>query len=165
MRSHGSLLRVSSKAGGSGDNAQKEQAPKPIALRIARGILIPALVVASLGATAAAAPGHDHIRTAAGQTASSILLRPASHSKACRTTFVPWMYAPARSLTSRTSAASRAPKLGVPWMYTTSGVALMSPGSRVPWMYGPDSRVPWMYGPCRSAAISPARRAAAGTPQ
>jgi hypothetical protein len=126
MRSHGSLLRVSSKAS------------KPIALRIARAILIPGLVVASLGATAAAAPGHDHIRT---------------HSKAsCRAEFVPWMFGAGH-------------KLGVPWMYTTSGAAWMSPDSRVPWMYGPDSRVPWMYGPCRSTAVSPARRAAVGTRQ
>src|SRR6266571_2699175 len=105
MKTHRWLWHVIRRTGGPAGGARREPRAGTARARAARGILVPALVLGSLGATAAASPGTasaSNVPVSAHQLAHSL--------RSCNALTSPWMY------TSVTS----------PWMYT----AVTSP-----WMY------------------------------
>lgn len=82
MNKHRSLRRVIMRTGGPVRSARREPSVRTVRSQAMRGILIPALALASLGATAAASPAHGtsgHIQ--------------ASAKRSCKTDNRPWIYA------------------------------------------------------------------------
>jgi hypothetical protein len=105
MNKHRSLRRVIMRTGGPVRSARREPSVRTVRSQAMRGILIPALVLASLGATAAASPGHgtsDHIQ--------------ASAKRSCKIDNRPWIYA---AVDNR------------PWIYAAVGNAPRTSASRV----------------------------------
>ena len=105
MNKHRSLRRVIMRTGGPVRSARREPSVRTVRSQAMRGILIPALVLASLGATAAASPAHgtsDHIQ--------------ASAKRSCKTDNRPWIYA---AVDNR------------PWIYAAVGNAPRTSASRV----------------------------------
>src|SRR6266568_4662345 len=96
MKTHRWLWHVIRRTGGPAGGARREPRAGTARARAARGILVPALVLGSLGATAAASPGTasaSNVPVSAHQLAHSL--------RSCNALTSPWMY------TSVTS----------PWMY------------------------------------------------
>jgi hypothetical protein len=119
MRTYRSLWHVILRTGRSAGNARREPSAGTVRARATRGILVPALVLGSLGATAAASPGDgstSHVYASAYQPAA--LSAGADSMSSCTTVTSPWMYSP--------------------WMYSPHSPWMYSPYS--PWMYSP-----WMY--------------------
>jgi hypothetical protein len=82
MNKDRSLRRVIMRTGGPVRSARREPSVRTIRSQAMRGILVPALVLASLGATAAASPGHGtsgHVH--------------ASAKRSCKIDNRPWIYA------------------------------------------------------------------------
>ena len=105
MNKHRSLRRVIMRTGGPVRSARREPSVRTVRSQAMRGILVPALVLASLGATAAASPGHatsGHVQ--------------ASAKKSCKTDSRPWIYA---AVDNR------------PWIYAAVGNAPRTSASRV----------------------------------
>ena len=145
METHRALWHVKP-TGRSLGSARREPSTGTARARAAHGILVPALVLAGLGAAAPASPGHGsagHVHASAHQPADSLALSAGADSMtSCNTHSRPWMYSP--------WASSR------PWMYspgTSSRPWMYSPGtSSRPWMYSPGtSSRPWMYSPGTSS--------------
>ncbi|MGN6795823.1 MAG: hypothetical protein ACTHJW_25820 [Streptosporangiaceae bacterium] len=74
--------------------------------QLARKLVVPALALVSLGATAAASPATGAHHQTAGRAAHQAAASLCAHTK------MPWMYSPTNHL---------------PWMY--------SPTNHLPWMY------------------------------
>ncbi len=107
METHRALWHVKP-TGRSLASARREPSTGTARARAAQGILVPALVLASLGAAAPASPGHGsagHVHASAHQPADSLALSAGADSMtSCTTHSRPWMYSPGTS--------SR------PWMYS-----------------------------------------------
>ena len=114
MKTHRWLWHVIRRTGGPAGGARREPRAGTARARAARGILVPALVLGSLGATAAASPGTasaSNVPVSAHQLAHSL--------RSCNALTSPWMY------TSVTS----------PWMYTSVTSPWMYTAVTSPWMY------------------------------
>jgi hypothetical protein len=162
MRTHGPLLQVRRQAGGPTGTA-RASAPGSVPLRLARGILVPALALASLGATAAALPGHGirgHVHASSHQAARSKTVRlGAGKTKSCKV-YDPWMF-------GTNSPAGTGTGTSDPWMFGTNSGSGTGTGTSDPWMFGVAKMYaavsqPWMFEPktapdqrkCSTAAAS-----------
>lgn len=127
MQTRRSLRNVITRNGGLAASARRAPSPGAARAQIARRIAVPALVLVSFGATAAASPGAGH--AARAHQSSGTRVNAASFCAASKTVLAhaakrkrPWMYAvPA----------------GRPWMYAV-------PAGK-PWMYAVPAGRPWMY--------------------
>lgn len=134
------LLHVIMRTGGSDGGAHRIGWLRQARNQAIRQILVPALVLVSFGATAAASPSHSINDSVVRLTAQHSVYSPMrlmhAHSiKRCKMTGrhainstilkMPWMY---------TTTNNR-----MPWMYTTTN-------NRMPWTYATPYRMPWMYG-------------------
>jgi hypothetical protein len=100
------------------------------------GLVGPAIVLVSLGATAAAAPAH----AVSGPASTAV-------NKAAITHAIPTIPHSARACKiARSFASSTGPKK-MPWMYAITPY-------RMPWMYAMPYRMPWMYTPQNIARIT-----------
>jgi hypothetical protein len=86
--------------------------------QLARKLAVPALVIASLGSTAAASPGNGAYHMS---PARAVLAHQAA-ARICQASRLPWMYAVPNHM---------------PWMYAVP--------NRMPWMYAVTNHMPWMY--------------------
>lgn len=145
-----SLRHVSRQVGGPA-SAVRDQA--------FRGILVPALVLLSLGATAVASSAHHvsgHVLPSTHQSANHPALQTRADSmKACKDK-MPWLYKATGSTPRMDAVTTKMPWLytasttKMPWLYTTDI------SSKMPWLYTANvsRRMPWLY---RSPATSKAR--------
>ncbi len=144
MQTRRSLRNVITRNRGLAASARRAPSPGTARAQIARRIAVPALVLVSFGATAAASPGAGH--AARAQHPAGTRVNAVSFCAASKTALAhaakrkrPWMYAvPA----------------GRPWMYAPAGK---------PWMYAVPAGRPWMYAkingrPTRSRACPKAAR-------
>src|SRR6266571_4232722 len=132
MKTHRWLWHVIRRTGGPAGGARREPRAGTARARAARGILVPALVLGSLGATAAASPGTasaSNVPVSAHQLAHSL--------RSCNALTSPWMYTSVTSPWMYTSVRS-------PWMYTSVTSPWMYTSVRSPWMYTSVTS-PWMY--------------------
>ena len=99
--------------------AGSPRAPSPGTARaqLARKLAVPALVLASLGSTAAASPGNGAHHMS---PARAVLAREAA-ARICQANRMPWMYTVPNHM---------------PWMYAVP--------NRMPWMYAVPNHMPWM---------------------
>ncbi len=138
MKTHRWLWHVIRRTGGPAGGARREPRAGTARARAARGILVPALVLGSLGATAAASPGTasaSNVPVSAHQLAHSL--------RSCNALTSPWMYTSVTSPWMYTSVRS-------PWMYTS----VTNTSVTSPWMYTAVTS-PWMYrAPASGAAAA-----------
>jgi hypothetical protein len=120
----GKLSRyMTMRTGGSVRRARHASWVRTVRAQAMRGILVPALMLVSLGAGAAASPGHGiggYVHASAHQPAHSLVLRANADSiKSCKIDNRIWWYAAI---------------------------------SKMPWMYATIDKMPWMYAPTRMDA-------------
>ena len=88
---------VTMRTGGSVRSARRAPSARTVRAQATRGILVPALMLVSLGAGAAASPGHGiggYVYASAHQPAHSLALRANADSiESCKIDKMPWMYA------------------------------------------------------------------------
>jgi len=140
MKTHKPLRYVVMRTVGSVRNARRVPSARTVRAQATRGILIPALMLVSLGTGAAASAGHGvggHVHVSAHQPAHSLAHRANTDSiGSCKIWLyaidnMPWMYAPTASM---------------PWMYAITSMPWMyKPVAGMPWMYAPTASMPWMY--------------------
>ena len=143
MKTHRPSRYVIMRTGGAVRNARRAPWARAVRAQATRGILVPALMLISLGAGAAASPGHGingHVHASAHQPAHGLALRAnADAISFCKTDSrrrshvaieqMPWMYAAIAKM---------------PWMYAAI--------AKMPWMYAATDKMPWMYAPSRMDA-------------
>jgi len=162
------LRHVVRPTSGPAGSARREAWTGALRSQAVHGIAIPALALLSLGATAAASPGHTvsgPVHASAYQLASRLTLQaPARSVRACVTAHRPWTHV-ARGSRPLTYTPAR-----IPWMFTaTIDRPWIYTPARIPWMFTVTStyrprtyapaRTPWMFGPPNSltgAAACPA---------
>ena len=138
MNPRRSLRHLIRQPSGTAGGARRERSAGAARARAARGILVPAFVLASLGTTAAASHGYGiggPARPGAQQRAGRpALLASAESAGTCRigkpaaVSKMPWMYiGPSK----------------MPWMYAGTGTT--------PRMSAAIGRTPWMYAPVHAA--------------
>jgi hypothetical protein len=138
MKNHKSLLHVITRASGSAGGDRHEAPAGTGRSRATPWIIAPAIALGSLGAVAAASPGHaigSDIHASAHQPADTTAQRPHADSTKSCTTDNPWMYGPLRD----------------PWMYAPFRNPWMYQPVHNPWMYSSIDD-PWMYTPMTSAS-------------
>ena len=122
MDTRGSLRYVIMRTGGLAGSARRHRPPGTSGAQAARGILVPALVLASLGAAGAALPGHG----VAGAGLAAHPARAVLAAHACRTHRITHV----SGITGDTA-----------WMYAVTARAtrpVISPDTA--WMYGITNR-------------------------
>ena len=139
MKTHRSLRYVIRRISGSAGAARREPPAGAARAHTARGILVPALVLASLGAAVAASPGYigSHVQAGTRQAAGS-------HALAARDVSV-------RSCLIGTSPATHSASPNTAWMYVAS--------PNTAWMYAVPRKTAWMYAAPRKTAWMYAVRA------
>ncbi len=145
MKTHRSLRYVIRRISGSAGAARRESPEGTARAHTARGILVPALALASLGAALTASPGHigSHVQASTHRTAGSHALMardvsvrscligqsPATHSAPPSTA---WMY-----VASPNTAWMYVAPRKTAWMYVTP--------RKTAWMYVAPRKTAWMY--------------------
>jgi hypothetical protein len=123
MKTHRPSRYVILRTGGSVRSARRALSARKVRARATNGILAPALMLVSLGAGAAASPGHgidNHVRASAHQPVHSLAHRArAGSARPCRIDSRLWVYAAIE---------------------------------KMPWMYAGINKMPWMYAPQRHAS-------------
>lgn len=113
MQTHKSLRNVTTRTAGSALGSRRPPSPGAARAELARIIAVPALVLVSFGATAAASPGTGHVARARHAASAASLCAAGNagpaHAAARKR---PWMYAIIN---------------GRPWMYAVAAGR--------PWMY------------------------------
>ena len=133
MKTHRPSRYVIMRTGGAVRNARRAPWARAVRAQATRGILVPALMLISLGAGAAASPGHGingHVHASAHQPAHGLALRAnADAISFCKT-----------DSRRRSHVAIEQ----MPWMYAAI--------AKMPWMYAATDKMPWMYAPSRMDA-------------
>lgn len=95
MKTHRWLSHVIMRTSGSVDSGPREPSTGAVRAWATRGILVPALVLGSLGVAASASPGHGstgHVQASAHQPADSLALSADADSIISGHNRLPWMY-------------------------------------------------------------------------
>ena len=153
MKTHRPLRYVISRASGAAGVARREAPAGTARAQAARGILVPALVLASLGAVVAAWPDHhigSHVQAGTRQAAGS-------HALVARDDSV-------RSCMIDKSRSTPSASPNIAWMYAASpNTAWMYTASpNTAWMYAVPRKTAWMYVAQRRTAwmyVAPRRTA------
>jgi hypothetical protein len=116
MQTRRSLRNVITRTGGSAASARRAPSPGAARGQLARKIAVPALVLVSFGATAAASPGTGQAARAQHPAITTV------NAAGCA---------------ARTTAPAHAATRNRPWMYAITNGR--------PWMYAITAGRPWMY--------------------
>lgn len=130
MKTRRPLRYVTTPAGGPAASGRPESSAGAARSALARGLLVPAIVLAAIGTGAAALPGHGTSGAAPAVTAHKHhAAHAAKASGSC---------AAGRTSGTRT-AISMKPQ--IPWMYAVFAGTPSAVASKIPWMYGtPDTQ-------------------------
>jgi hypothetical protein len=106
--------------------AGRSRRASSLSARITRKFVVPAVMLASLGAITAASPGAPH------PSAGHVRLPRAAALTVCVHNRLPWMYAGTNKLPWMYASTNQ-----LPWMYAAT--------NKLPWMYAATNKLPWMY--------------------
>ncbi len=121
MKTRSPLLYVAVRSGGSAPGPRRNRRPAGKARSLARGMVVPAVIAASLGPVFAASPAQASVRVPAASGRAGACQAPKRHGGHAADRVQPMVAAPGQSPLARVRAASSCPASArlprIPWMW------------------------------------------------